>query len=95
MRPELGELPPEREKPMMEKGAEDTVVFADLGGDSVGEVGGIAERCSRRRLHDDEEVGLVLLRDERRGDVVVACSPWLRERRRRAGERPSECARRR
>ena len=53
------------------EGAEDAVIFADLRGDAVGELGGVAERGSGRRLDDDEEVGLVLLRDEGRGDVVV------------------------
>ena len=53
------------------EGAEDAIVFADDVGDAVGKLGGVAERSARRRLHDDEEVGLVLLRDEGRGDVVV------------------------
>ncbi len=53
------------------EGAEDAVVLADHGGDAVGELGGVAERGAGRRLDDDEEVGLVFLRDEGRGDVVV------------------------
>ena len=53
------------------EGAEDAVVLADECGDLVGEGGGVAERGAGRRLDDDEEVGLVLLRDEGRGDVVV------------------------
>ncbi len=53
------------------EGAEDAVVLAHEGGDPVGEGGGVAERGPRGCLHDDDEVRLVLLRDERRGDVVV------------------------
>ena len=53
------------------EGAEDAIIFADLIGDAVGELRGVAERGSGRSLDDDEEVGLVFLRDEGGGDVVV------------------------
>ena len=66
------------------EGAEDAVVFANDGRNLVGEVRGVAERGAGRRLHDDEEVRLVLLRDEGRGDVVVHECRGRQSRRRRS-----------
>ena len=71
MRPEFGELPPASEKPMTEKVPKTPSFLRTTRGDLVGEVGGVAERGARGRLHDDEEVGLIFLRDERGGDMVV------------------------